>query len=120
VRVVLDWPRPEPVSEDTPFLSMPLVQGARMTALDAAHAAAEIRLGRLDDAMVMGVHQAARVDDPAELTRDASVPLYERDSVAMVSHDPPPSVPLSDRVVDRAWSLAAWGTGHDVIVDVAS
>ena len=82
-----------------------------MTTLDALHPDAEVRLVRLDDGVVVGVHQAAGVLEPAELEAHPTYPREVRTPIAGVFDDSPSSVPLRDDVVNRTCFFLA-GSSH--------
>jgi hypothetical protein len=70
VALVADEPRVEAALEHVPATAVALVEELCVAAVQPLHACGEVRGRRLDDEVVVGVHQAVPVDDPAELARD--------------------------------------------------
>jgi hypothetical protein len=117
VRVLLlglDQDRVEAASEHVVAAPVALVEGARVGAVQVAHAVGEVRRRRLDDEVVVVSHQAANVDAPAVTPFDAPENVGPDDPVPVVEDDRELVVPACRDVVDRAGREVAAGTAHPV------
>src|SRR5919201_4588847 len=63
--VALDQARAETAAEDVVGAAVDFVERTRVAAVQVAHSLRQVRLGRLDDEVVMVSHQAIGVDAPA-------------------------------------------------------
>jgi hypothetical protein len=107
-----DHPRPEAFPEDVVHATMALVEGARVLAVEIAHAVGEIREGRLDHEVVVVREQAARVEPPAVALPHALQDLDEDGAVPVVEEDRLVVVPFCADVVVRAGGEVAVRASH--------
>jgi hypothetical protein len=117
VRVLLlglDQDRVEAASEHVVAAPVALVEGARVGAVQVAHALE--RFGTGVDEVVVVSHQAANVDAPAVTPFDAPENVGPDDPVPVVEDDRELVVPACRDVVDRAGREVAAGTAHPVNV----
>jgi hypothetical protein len=115
----LDHLRPEPPAEDVIYAPVAVVEAARVPAVEVAHPVGEIRLGRLDEKVIVVAHQAARVDAPAVAVHDPVQEVDEERAVAVVEDDRRLVVAPRRNVIKRARSeVAQWPT-HIATVAIA-
>ncbi len=100
--------------EQVPVAPVTDVEPTSMSALEALHTESEIRLRRLHDDVVVGIHQATGDCGPPKLSGDPLKTIDERDSVAVVLHDGATAVSLGDDVMDCAETLLARHAAHAV------
>jgi hypothetical protein len=87
VALALDRPRREPVREQMPETSVPLVERLRVAALEALDAAREVGPGAAEDEVVVRRHQAEGVERPAVALRAGVDVGQERAPVVVVAED---------------------------------
>jgi len=87
VPLVAHDPGSEPAFEDVPAAPVPSVEQLRIAAVQALHAGREAGGGRLDDEVIVGVHQAVRLDAPAELPRGSREHVEEVQPVDVIAED---------------------------------
>ena len=92
--------------------SATLVEAAGVAAVEIAHSCGEVRLGRLDDEVVVRAEEAVGVDPPRISTNDAAEELEEEAPVLVVPEDEGAAVPARGDVVVRACLLVAKRPGH--------
>jgi len=93
---------------------MASVEVARVTAVEKLHARREIRIGRLDEQVVVVGHQTEGMNLPTEGLDRAGVPFEPFGAVGVVAHDRPLLVAAADDVVEGAFVLDAKRAGHDL------
>jgi hypothetical protein len=98
----LDQHRVEAPSEHMVAAPMALVEGARVRAVEVAHAVGEVGRRRFDEEVVVVSHQAANVDAPAVAAFDAPDDVGPDDAVPVVEDDRALVVSSGCDVVDRA------------------
>jgi len=81
---------------------MALVEGARVRAVEVAHAVGEVGRRRFDEEVVVVSHQAANVDAPAVAAFDSPDDVGPDDAVPVVEDDRALVVSPGRDVVDRA------------------
>jgi hypothetical protein len=103
----LDHLRPEAAAEDVILPAVSLVEGARVLAIEVAHARGEVGDRRFDDEVVVVAEQAAGVETPAVAPPHASQDLHEDRAVPVVGEDRVVVVPLrADVVVGAGFEVA--------------
>jgi hypothetical protein len=112
VRVLLlgfDYLRAEAAAEDVVPPTVALVEGAGVPAVEVAHPVREVRLGRLDEQVVVVAHQAAHVRAPPVATFDAAQDVDEEDAVVVLEEDRCEVIPAGGYVVlSPGGEIAAW------------
>jgi hypothetical protein len=66
---------------------VPPVEELRVAAVEMVHSGGELRRGRLDHEVVMGHHQAVRLDAPVELVRCERQQVEEVEPVDVLAKD---------------------------------
>lgn len=110
----LDHLRPEPSPEDVIAAAVPVIEGARVLAVQVPHSVREVRERCLYDEVVVVSHQAARVQLPAVVARNAAQELQEHFPIRVVEHDRRPVVAARRDVVVRAGAEIAMLATHRV------
>jgi hypothetical protein len=87
VSLVPDDPRSEAALEHVPAAAVTLVEELRVAAVQPLHARGEVLCRRLEDEVVVRVHQAVPVDDPAELARHHAQQVQEVEAVDVDTED---------------------------------
>jgi phosphohistidine swiveling domain-containing protein len=106
-----DQLRPEAPAEDVVAAAVAFVEGARVGAVQVAHAVGEVRARRLDDQVVVVPQQAADVGPPVVAALHAPQDVHEDDAVPVVQHDRSLVVAARRDVVVRAGGeVAMWAT----------
>ena len=113
---VLDHLRPEAAAEEVVASAMPLVELARVAAVEIPHTFGQVRLRRLDDEVVVVPHQAACMDPPAVAALDACEDPEEERAVSVVANDRHAVVPARADVVQRTGGEGAAGSCHATTV----
>lgn len=90
IALVVDHPRCEAAGEEVPETAMSLVEGLRVAAVQALEPARELRLGRVEDDVVVRRHEAERVDCPPETLCARAQEREEVPAVGVVDEDPAP------------------------------
>jgi hypothetical protein len=108
----LDHLGPEATAEDVVPAAVPLVERARVLAIQVAHAVGEIRERRLDDEVVVVAEQAARMQPPAVAASNAPQDLDEDSPVPVVHEDRRVVVPFRADVVVGACCEIAKRSSH--------
>ena len=108
----LDHLRPEALAEDVVLAAVALVEGAGVLAVQVAHPVREVRLGRLDDEVVVVSEQAAGVEPPAVAPLDLPQDVEEDCPVPVILEDRRVVVPLRGDVVVRAGLEVAVRASH--------
>ena len=85
--LVADEPRSEAALEYMAAAAVALVEQLRVAAVQPLHARGEVRGRRLDDEVVVRVHQAVPVDGPAELACHHAQQVQEVDAVDVHAED---------------------------------
>ena len=100
--------------------AVPLVVGARVSAVQRFHAVAYIPESRLQYEVVVRVHQAGGVDEPPPPKSDSSEPQGERLAVDVVAEDRPIVDTVRGQVIDPLGVEGAGLARHSSIVPGAS
>jgi hypothetical protein len=79
-----------------------VIESPGVGAVEVAHAAGQVRLGGLDDQVVVVSHQAPGVDAPVIAVLHAAQEVDEDGAVAVIGRDRPPVVPACRDVVVAA------------------
>jgi hypothetical protein len=96
---------------------VPVIEGARVAAVQVAHAFVEVRLRRLDDQVEVIAHQTADVDLPLVTARDAAEQVNEEHPVLVVEDDRSVVVAACDDVVDgTGFEMAQRAAAHAATV----
>jgi len=106
----LDRLGPEPAAEDVVGTAVSFVEGARVLAVQVAHAFGEVRQRRLDEQVVVVAEEAAGVQPPAiapadplqDPDEDGPVPVVGEDWRAAVPFRPDVVVGARDGVTERS------------------
>jgi hypothetical protein len=108
----LDEARGEALPENVVAAAVEGVEGAGVLAVEVAHALREVRLGRLDEEVVVVAEQAAGVEAPS-IPADHAAQLVEEDAAVVVVEEAELLVVAArGDVVPRTGSqIAAWA-GH--------
>jgi hypothetical protein len=114
--LALDHFRPVAPAEEVVDAPVALVEGAGVAAVQVAHALVEVRLGRLEQEVVVVPHQAADVHQPAVAALDPAQNVEEDDPVVVVVHDRRVVVPAGHDVVGRAGEEDAVRSAHEATV----
>jgi hypothetical protein len=114
----LDQHGVEAAPEDVVSAAVAFVEGACVASVQVAHAARQVRLGRLDDQVVVVAHQAPRVETPAEAPLDPAQEVEEHESIGVVADDRGPVVSPGRDVVEGAGFENSARAGH--VATVAS
>jgi hypothetical protein len=117
--LALDELRPEAPAEDVVDASVALVESARVPAVEVTHAVGEVRLGRLDEQVIVVAHQAARVKAPTIALHHAVQETDEEGAVIVVDDDRRLVVPPRRDVVQRARGEIAPWSAHAATVALA-
>jgi hypothetical protein len=110
--LALDRLRVETLAEDVVAAPVDGVEGARVLAVEIPHALGEVRLGRLDDQVVVRAHQAPRVEAPPVAADDAAQLVQEDAAVVVVEEAEPLVVAARRDVVPRAGGEIAASSRH--------
>jgi hypothetical protein len=116
VLVALDRLRVETLAEDVVAPPVDGVERMGVLAVEVAHPVGEVRLGRLDDEVVMRAEQAARVEAPAVAAHDAAQLVQEGAAVVVVQEAEPFVVAARRDVVPGAGGEVATLSGHPATV----
>jgi molybdopterin synthase catalytic subunit len=108
----LDHPGVEPAAEDVVAPPVPLVERARVTAVQVAHSIGEVRLRRLDYEVVVVAEQAVHVSPPAVAALNAPQEAEEGRSIVVVAEDRREVVAARRDVVVRAGGEVPVWTAH--------
>jgi hypothetical protein len=112
----LDEARGEALPENVVAAAVEGVEGAGVLAVEVAHALREVRLGRLDEEVVVVAEQAAGVEAPS-IPADHAAQLVEEDAAVVVVEEAQTAVVAAGRdVVPGAGGEIAAGTGHAATV----
>ena len=109
-----DQLRPEAPAKDMVAAAMPFVEGARVGAVQVAHAVGEVRDRRFDDQVVVIPQQAADMCPPAVAALHAPEDVYEDHAVPVVQHDRSLVVAARPDVVIRAGCEVSMRATHRV------
>jgi hypothetical protein len=82
-----DQLRPEAPAKDMVAAAVPFVEGARVGAVQVAHAVGEVGDGRLDDEVVVVPQQAADMNAPVVAAHHTPQDVHEDHAVPVVQHD---------------------------------
>jgi hypothetical protein len=115
----LDHLRPVAPAEEVVLSSVPLVEGPGVTAVQVPHALVEVRLGCLNEEVVVVPHQAADVHPPPVATLDPAEDVQEDDPVLVVAHDRGVVVPAGHGVVAGAGAEVSVRASHPANVVAA-
>ena len=118
--VTLDRLRGETLAENVVAAPVDGVEGTRVLAVEVAHPVGEVRLGRLDDEVVMRAEQAARVEAPAVAAHDAAQLVQEDAAIVVVQEAEPFVVAARRDVVPGAGGEVATLSGHPATVALPS
>jgi hypothetical protein len=116
VLVALDRLRGETLAEDVVAASVDGIEGAGIFAVEVAHPVGEVRLRRLDDEVVVGAEQAARVEAPAVAAHDPAQLVQEGAAVVVVQEAEPLVVAAGGDVVPGAGGEIATRSRHPATV----
>ena len=89
-------------TEQVVLASVAVVESPGVGAVEVAHAGGQVRLGGLDDEVVVVSHQAPGVDAPVIAVLHAAKEVDEGGTVAVIGGDWPPVVAASRDVVVAA------------------
>jgi hypothetical protein len=92
---------------------MPTIVGLRIPAVELPHAERQIRLGGLDEQMIVIVRQAIGVADPPIAINDMGQETAPLGTVTVVRHDVPPRIDPARDMVDGPAECKAKRTGHE-------
>ena len=84
----------------------------RIAAIELAHAEGEVRLRRFNEKMIVIVHQAIRVAEPAKAVDDMGEEGKSLRPITVVHHDILPGIAPTGDMIERAGKLKAKWTGH--------
>jgi len=102
---------PEASAKDMVAAAVPFVEGARVGAVQVAHAVREVRDRRLDDQVVVVPQQAADMGPPVVAALHAPQDVHEDHAVPVVQHDRSLVVTARRDVVVRAGGeVSMWAT----------
>jgi hypothetical protein len=105
----LDHLRPVAPAEEVILAAVSFVEGPGIAAVQVPHPQVEVRLGGLDQEVVVVSHQAADVHPPPVAPLDPPENLEEDDPVRVVAHDRGMVVPAGHDVVASAGAeVSAW------------
>jgi hypothetical protein len=108
----LDRLGPEPAAEDVVGPVVALVEGARVLAVQVAHAFGQVPQRRLDEQVVVVAEEAAGVQPPAIAPADALQDPDEDRPVPIVGEDRRAAVPFRPDVVVGAGGNVAESSSH--------
>ena len=100
MRVLLHQDRGEAPLEEMSDATMASIGGLRIAASELAHPLRKIRLGRLDQQMVVIVHQTIGMAQPAEAINDMREERQQRGSVLVIGHDVLPGIAATRDMID--------------------
>jgi hypothetical protein len=103
---------PEASAKDVVAAAVPFVEGARVGAVQVAHAIGEVRDRRFDNQVVVVPHQAADMGAPAVPALHAPKDVHEDHPVPVVQHDRSLVVAARRDVVIRAGGEVAMRATH--------
>jgi hypothetical protein len=92
---------------------MPHIESPRHRVLEPLHALHQIRLGRLNEKMVMIVHQHPRVNKPTRFFTDISQTLQKKPPVVVIHKDRTPPVPPSHHMIKSSFKFQSNTSCHD-------
>jgi len=112
LRVAFDELRREAFAENVVAAPATLVEATRVATVEVAHPVGEVRLGCLDDEVVVRAEEAVSVDSPGVAADDTVEELEEETAVLVIPEDEGAAVPSCGDVVVRACLLVAQRSGH--------
>jgi hypothetical protein len=119
--VVVDHERDEPLAEEVPVPEVPVVEAARVSAVQQPHPVGEVLTGRLDDEVIVRPHQAVRMQAPAVPARRLEEKVDEVLPVDVVQVEQLPEDSACHHVVDAIGEeVARRAVHHDDRADAAA
>jgi len=112
VGVSLDDHGPETTLKHVSHPAVGAIEPLGVDAVDLPHAAREVRLGRLDEQVVVVRHQAVGVTDPAAALDDITEDPQERGAVSVSEEDGRAGVSPGRQVIEGAGKLDPEWPGH--------
>lgn len=110
--VLLHEPRPVAALKEVADPGMAAVEGLRVDTVQVAHAAREVRHGRLGEQVVVVSQQAVGEDAPVVALLDLGHRLAEAAAVGVVAEDEPALVPACHDVIDAVLDLEPQWARH--------
>ena len=112
MRVFLHQNRREAPLEQMPDPMMASIRGLRIPPVELAHPLREIRPGRLDQQMVVIVHQTIGTAAPAEAIDDMGQECQEYAPVLVIGGDVLPGIAATRDMIHRTGKFNTQRTGH--------
>lgn len=112
MRVFLHQDGLEPSLEQMAHPPMPSIKGLGVHAIELTHAPGQIRLRGFQQKMVVVVHQAIGMAEPAEASHRLGQDRQPGLAIRVIARDPLAGVAPTGNMVDGVGKLKSQGTGH--------
>ena len=112
VRLLLHQNGREPSLEEMPYPFMSSVVRLRVAAIELTHAEGEVRLRRFNEKMIVIIHQAIGVAEPAKAVDDMGEEEDKLRPIAVVHHDILAGIPPTGDMIDSSGELNTKWAGH--------
>lgn len=103
----------EPSLKKMSDVLVPSVECLRVYTIDVPHAGGQVRLRRLNQKVIVVIHQHERVDDKAEALMGSTYDFKKHLAVKIIEENAISGIAAGGHMIEGVFVLNAWRASHD-------